>query len=344
MIKRIFPGLLWLDEYQIDTFRSDLLSGLTIAVMLIPQGMGYALVAGLPPEVGLYACVLPPIIYALLGTSNKVSIGPVALDSILIIAGLSIFAEPGTERYIELAIMLTLMVGIIQGVFGIIKMGFIANFLSYPVIIGYTSAAAIVITCSQLDNLVGVSADGGNAIVVLINVLAQVVHFNPVTTILGAAGIAFLLLGKRINRGLPYPLILLTAGMIISGLFGLQARGVDVVAEIPQGFPMFSVPSLNFADIITLAPLAFTVAVMGYVGSMSICKSLEKPTDKMYAKPNQELIALGIANIIGGMFKSYPVSASFSRSAAFRSAGALTQVSAVVSSLCILAVLPLLSR
>lgn len=339
MIKRYLPGLLWLDGYRTSTFKSDLISGLTIAVMLIPQGMGYALVAGLPPEVGLYACVLPPIIYAVLGTSNKVSIGPVALDSILIIVGLSIFAEPGTDRYIELAIMLTLMVGLIQSVFGMIKMGFIANFLSYPIIIGYTSAAAIVISCSQLDSLLGLNTDGGNAVQIIYSVFTQINLIHWITALLGIFGIAFLLIGKRINSKWPLPLILLSLGMALSEIFSLAYSGVDVVSNIPQGFPAFTVPALSIGDAIMLAPLAFTVALMGYVGSMSICKSLEKPTDKMYAKPNQELIALGVANVVGGLFRSYPVSASFSRSAAFRESGAKTQVSAIVSSVAILSVL-----
>ena len=128
MLTKLFPGLVWLQDYRRSTFESDLVSGLVIAFMLIPQGMGYALVAGLPPEYGLYACIFPPAIYALLGTSNKISMGPVALDSILIITGLSILAEPGSDRYLELAILLTLMVGLLQFGLGLLKFGFIANF------------------------------------------------------------------------------------------------------------------------------------------------------------------------------------------------------------------------
>ena len=162
MPNKLLPGLLWLQDYRHSTFKSDLVSGLVIAFMLIPQGMGYALVAGLPPEYGLYACIFPPIIYALLGTSNKISMGPVALDSILIITGLSVLAEPGTERYLELAILLTLMVGLLQFGLGLLKFGFIANFLSYPVIVGYTSAAALIIIGTQLEAMLGVDIVGGN--------------------------------------------------------------------------------------------------------------------------------------------------------------------------------------
>ena len=162
MLYKFLPGLLWLRGYNRDIFRSDAFSGLAIGVMLIPQGMGYAMVAGVPPELGLYACIYPPIIYALLGTSSKISIGPVALDSILIITGLSVLAEPGSEQYLQLAIALTLMVGAIQLLFGLLKFGFIANFLSYPVIMGYTAAAAIIIIGSQLESMLGVDVVGGN--------------------------------------------------------------------------------------------------------------------------------------------------------------------------------------
>ena len=148
LAKKILPGLRWLDNYNRSHLISDLVSGLTIAFLLIPQGMAYAMVAGLPAEYGLYATVIPPVIYALLGTSNKISIGPVALDSILIITGLSAFAEPGSVHYLELAILLTLMVGLIQALFGFTRMGFIANFLSYPVIVGYISAAALSIAAA----------------------------------------------------------------------------------------------------------------------------------------------------------------------------------------------------
>lgn len=339
MLKRIFPGLLWLEGYKGNLLKSDLLSGLTITFMLIPQGMGYAMVAGLPPEFGLYACVIPPLIYALLGTSNKISIGPVALDSILILGGLSLLATPGTDKYIELAVVLTLMVGVFQALLGFVRMGFISNFLSYPVIIGYTSAAAIVIMTSQLDNLLGADIDNTHVILGVVELLAEVGSWDLLTALLGLAGIVFLLLGARLNKSLPYPLILLVVGMFVSGVFEFQSQGVKVVSFIPQGFPLPYPPSVSLEDLASLVPLALTVALMGYVGSMSICKSLEKPTDKVRTRPNQELIALGFANLVGALFRAFPVSASFSRSAAFRQAGAKTQVSALVSSLSILVIL-----
>ncbi|NIB40465.1 sulfate permease [Pseudomaricurvus alkylphenolicus] len=336
MLSKFFPGLLWLQGYDGDTFRSDLFSGLAIAVMLIPQGMGYAVVAGLPPEYGLYACIIPPVIYALLGTSNKISIGPVALDSILIITGLSVLAEPGSDHYLELAIALTLMVGVIQAFFGFIRFGFIANFLSNPVIVGYTSAAALIIMGSQFENMLGVDVEGGNLFQLVYQLLMSMQDWNWVTVGIGAFGLLFMVYSKRIYSGPPYALILLVLGMVASGVWNAQGYGVDVVSSIPQGLPDLTLPNLGAEDFIDLMPVALTVALMGYVGTMSICKSQEKPTDKISAKPNQELLAVGAANLVGAFFKAFPVSASFSRSAAFREAGAMTQVSALVSSFFIL--------
>jgi len=336
MLNKFFPGLNWLQGYHQGNFKSDLFSGLAIAVMLIPQGMGYAVVAGLPPEYGLYACIFPPIIYALLGTSNKISIGPVALDSILIITGLSVLAEPGSEHYLELAIGLTLLVGVIQGFFGLIKFGFIANFLSHPVIVGYTSAASLIIMGSQFENMVGVQVESGNIFTLIFQLIQKIEQWNWVTVSIGVIGLLFMIYPKKVFSSPPYALILLIAGMFCAGTWNLSLYGVEVIASIPQGLPSLTVPSLSLEEFLSLIPVAITVALMGYVGTMSICKSQEKPSDKLTTKPNQELLAVGAANFVGAFFKSFPVSASFSRSAAFREAGAATQVSALVSSLFIL--------
>lgn len=332
MWTKLLPGLIWLQGYRSDAFKSDFFSGITIAFMLIPQGMGYAIVAGLPPELGLYACIFPPIVYALLGTSNKISMGPVALDSILIITGLSVLAEPGSDHYLELAIILTLLVGLIQCFFGMIKFGFIANFLSYPVITGYTSAAALIIMASQFENMLGVEVEGGNIFSLCYQLLMAMSQWNWVTVAIGIAGVLFMIYPKKLFPKLPCAIILLAVGMVCGGLFELQSYGVNVINSVPQGLPALSVPQLSLAQVAELMPLALTVALMGYVGTMSICKSQESSADKVSAQPNQELLAVGAANLLGAFLKCFPVSASFSRSAAFRESGALTQVSALVSS------------
>lgn len=335
MLLKLFPGLIWLQGYHRGTFKSDLFSGITIAAMLIPQSMGYAVVAGLPAEYGLYACIFPPILYALMGTSNKISIGPVALDSILILSGLSALAEPGSDDYLHLAIALTLMVGVIQLFFGMIKFGFISNFLSNPVILGYTSAAAIIIIGSQLGNILGVDSNGGNIFQQVFGFVQHLGSWHWITVCIGIAGLAFMIVPKKFFPKLPLGLILLVAAMLFSGFWNAAGYGVEVIASIPQGLPSPHFPGISFDQIKSLMPTALTVALMGYVGSMSICKAQEKPTDTINAKPNQELVAMGVANFAGAFFKAFPVSASFSRSGAFIEAGALTQVSAVVSSIVI---------
>ncbi len=339
MFERFFPGLRWLPGYTRASLRDDLVSGITVAFLLIPQGMAYAMVAGLPAIFGLYATVIPPVIYALLGTSNKISIGPVALDSILIITGLSMLADSGTGEYVELAILLTLMVGLIQAVFGLAKMGFIANFLSYPVIVGYISAAAISITISQFENLLGVEMEGQNALEMLLSLLSSFQRWNLVVLTLGSIAVVLLFLGKRIKKQLPWPLMLMIASMFLAGVFDISAYGIATVQELPSGFPPFGLPVVTLERVVSLLPLAFTVALMGYVGTMSICKSVESPADKITAAPSQELVAVGFANTLGGLFHAFPVSASFSRSAVFRDSGARTPYSMIFSAVFILLVL-----
>jgi SulP family sulfate permease len=335
VLSKFFPGLLWLQGYNRGLFKNDLIAGITISAMLIPQSMGYALVAGLPAEFGLYACIAPPVVYALLGTSNKISMGPVALDAILILSGLSLLAEPGSDNYLELAIGLTLLVGLIQVFFGLIKFGFIANFLSYPVILGYTGAAAIIIICSQLENFLGVTVESGNLFSLLYQFVQQLESWHWLTVGIGLFGLVFMVYPSRFFPNMPCGLILLVGGMLFSGIWNAQGHGVDVIASIPQGLPAPRMPNISFDQLLSLVPTALTVALMGYVGSMSICKAQEKPTDKRDVNANQELIAVGAANLVGAFVKAFPVSASFSRSAAFVKAGALTQVSAVVSSIVI---------
>lgn len=332
MLYKLFPGLLWLQGYTTHTFKRDLTSGLAIGVMLIPQSMGYAVLAGLPPEFGLYASIFPPLLYALLGTSNKISIGPVALDAILILSGLSVLAKPGTDQYLQLAVELTLLVGLIQFLFGVLRFGFIVNFLSYPVVVGYTSAAALIIIGSQLQSLTGVHVESANVLDLCYQLLLNIGNWHGLTVGISVASLLFILLCKRRAPKVPSALILLIGTMLLSGLFHAGQAGVEVINSVPQGFPSLQFPEFSLAKLGELLPVAFTVALMGFVGTMSICKSQESPKDKHSAQPNQELIALGLANALGAMFRSFPVSASFSRSAAMREAGALTQVSGIISS------------
>ncbi len=330
------PLLVWLRSYDRACLRGDLVAGITIGVMLIPQGMAYAMVAGLPPEYGLYASIFPPLMYALLGSSNKVSLGPVALDAILIISGLRLIAPPGSDHYLELALTLTLLVGAMQLLLGLVRFGFIVNFLSYPVITGYTSAAAVIIIASQLESLVGLDIDAVNACRAVVEVLSRVPEWHIVTLAVGVGSMALIYGLKRWARRLPYAIVVVVVGMVLSGLLGLKAAGVAVVDHIPAGLPALTVPNLSREELLQLLPVAFGVALMGYIGTMSISRSVEQPTDRVSVNANQELIALGAANLLGAFCRAFPVSASFSRSAVFRESGARSPLSAVFSSLLLL--------
>lgn len=203
MIEKLFPALSWIKTYQGSWLKSDIISGIVIGFMLIPQSMGYALVAGLPAEVGLYSAIFPPLVYALLGTSNKISVGPVALDAILILSGLSMIATPGTDNYAELAVTLSLMVGVLQSLLGALRFGFIANFLSQPVVIGYTSAAALVIIISQISQLVGLTNPGHYALSQLYFFISHANTWHLPTLGLSIIGLSFLILSKKFTPKVP---------------------------------------------------------------------------------------------------------------------------------------------
>lgn len=336
MLKVIFPIIQWLKCYSISFLKKDIIAGVTVGILLIPQGMAYAIVAGLPPVYGLYASVFPPIVYALFGTSNKISIGPVALDAILIITGLQLLAEPGSEHYLSLAITLSLLVGVIQAVLGLIRFGFLVNFLSYPVIVGYTSAAAIIIAASQFETIFGIKVEKENVFDLVYQLFINVSEWNIISVVIGVASIAFIALIKKRFPKLPYVLILVSIGMVFAHFIDLSAYHLSLVKEIPKGLPSIVFPTFSIKELTMLLPTALTVGLMGYVGAISISKAQEKIDDKVALKPSQELLAIGFSNIIGSLFRGFPVSASFSRSAVFQSSGAKTQIAGVVSSLFIL--------
>ncbi len=336
MLNVIFPIIKWLKGYDKTVFKQDLVAGLTVGILLIPQGMAYAIVAGLPPVYGLYSSVLPPIVYALLGTSNKISIGPVALDSILVITGLQMIAEPGSEHYLSLAITLSLLVGVIQAVLGLLRFGFVVNFLSYPVIVGYTSAAAIIIAASQFETVFGIRVENDNVFDLIYQLFARFSQWNMISLMVGLLSITFIFVLKKIAPKLPYVLILVAIGMVIAHFVDLSIYQLTLVKDIPKGLPSIVMPTFDLEQITQLLPTALTVGLMGYVGAISISKAQEKIDDKVALKPSQELIAIGFSNIIGSLFRGFPVSASFSRSAVFQSSGAKTQIAGVVSSVFIL--------
>lgn len=336
-MKNVLPFLDWVSTYKKSYLIHDLLAGLTVGIILVPQGMAYAMIAGLPPVHGLYASLFPILTYAFLGTSRKIAVGPVAMDSLLVALGLGTLAITGVENYIKMVVVLVLMVGAIQFILGVLRMGFLVNFLSKPVISGFTSAAAIIIILSQLKNLLGISVASSTRIYETVpNILFKLGEINWFDFGIGLAGIAFLLGFKKWNKNIPGILIIVVMGMLAVYLFQMKSLGIELVGAVPKGLPSLILPTLNFEDIQQLWPIAITLALVGYLEAISIGKALEDKSGEETIRPNQELIALGTSNMVGSLFQAYPVTASFSRSAISYDAGTKTNLSAIFSAVLVL--------
>ena len=330
----------WIGSYNKKWLQSDLVAGLTLGVMLVPQGMAYAMIVGLPPIHGLYAALVPQFIYALTGTSRQLAVGPVAMDSLLVATGVGALGLLGPEDYIQAVLLLTLLVGAIQLLLGFLKMGFFVNFLSKPVIAGFSCAAAILIGLGQLHHLLGIDGVSASKIHEQLGHLAgNLDRVHPLTLGIGILALALMFLLGRWDKKLPVPLIAVLLGILAVTVFGLQDQGVRVLGEIPRGLPAFSPPTMAWERLGELLPIAITVALFGFMESVSIAKTLEERQPEHSLDADQELRALGLSNLLGSFFLSFSVSGSFSRTAVNASAGARTGVSLVFSALLIGAVL-----
>lgn len=333
MLKRYFPIFDWLPRYQKQWLSGDLSAGITVGIMLIPQGMAYAMIAGLPPVFGLYAALVPQIVYALMGTSRQLAVGPVAMDSLLVASGLGALALSGLEEYIAMALFLALFMGGIQLLFGLLKMGFLVNFLSKPVISGFTSAAAIIIGLSQLKHLLGTDIEGSSQIHILLsNAFKTLGDTNLFTLGLGIAAIIVIRILKKINRKIPGALVAVVLGVLAVYFLGLSSSGVRIVGEVPDGLPALTMPALDTARISELFPIALTLALIAFMEAISVAKAVEEKRGENHVKANQELVALGASNIVGSLFQSYPTTGGFSRTAVNDQAGANTGLASLISS------------
>ena len=333
MIKRLFPILEWLPEYNRSKFYGDLSAGLTVGVLLIPQGMAYAMIAGLPPIFGLYASFVPQLIYALMGTSGKLGVGPVAMDSLLVASGLGALSLSGIDQYIQMAVFLALFMGGIQVFMGLVKMGFLVNFLSKPVINGFTSAAAIIIGLSQLKHLLGTEIARSNQLQnLLYNAYLTVdeIHFG--TLFIGLSGILGILLLNKISPKIPAALVITILGILVVWGFGMDQTGVKIVSNIPSGLPELKLPTeYVLSNMNELFPIALTLSLVAFMEAISVAKAVEDEQSNLSLRPNQELIALGFANIVGSLFQSYPTTGGFSRTAVNNQLGASTPMSLIIS-------------
>ena len=331
-MQKFLPFLQWLPNYRLAFFRKDLVAGLTVAIILIPQAMAYAMIAGLPPVYGLYASVFPILMYVFLGTSRQLGIGPVAMDSLLVAAGLGALAITGIEEYIAMAIFLAFAVGAIQLLLGFFRMGFLVNFLSRPVVSGFTSGAVIIIILSQLKHILGVDIVNSSKFHELIMaVFDKIDGTNLYDLLFGGVGIVLIVLLKKWNKRFPAILIAVVVGILVVYVSNLESYGIHLVGLIPEGLPNFQVPEVNLKNSLDIWPIALTIALVGYLEAISIGKAIEEKNNEETIDANQELIALGSANIVGSFFQAYPTTASFSRSAINNDLGARTNVAGLVS-------------
>jgi len=336
MLQKIIPALEWLRNYQREDLKGDLTAGLIVAIMLVPQSMAYAMLAGLPPVVGLYASTLPLIVYVLFGSSRQLAVGPVAMMSLLVFAGVSPLAPPGSEKYVSLVLLLSLMVGVIQFCLGLFRAGFIVNFLSHAVISGFTSAAAILILLSQLHHLFGIPSSGGHsAMTVLKGVIQGMGGVHPATLGIGLASIVILVIFKRKRPNFPAPIVVVAASTLVVYFFGLDQSGVKIVGHVPKGLPSFSASEWSLGSLEVLFPAALTILFIGFMESISIAGWVAA-REKYKIDSNRELVGLGLANVTASFFSAYPVTGGFSRTAVNYQAGAKTGLASLITAAIIL--------
>ena len=331
-MKNFIPILKWLPKYKKKNFYFDFVAGINVGILLIPQGMAYALIAGLPPIYGLYAALTPQIVYAILGTSRQLAVGPVAIDSLIVASGLGIISVSSPEQYILMAISLAFIVGSFQIIMALFRFSFITSFLSKPLINGFVSALAIIIGFGQLKYLLGISLSQTSLIQnILIDIYNNVNQINLPTLYLGLSSILIILFFKKYKPKFPIYFIILILGTFISYIFNLNKTGIDVVGNIPKGLPEFKTPLLNYEIMIDLFSIGITLAILGYIHAISIAKKIEEKHNYYKINTNQELFALGMSNIIGSFFQSYPISGGLSRSAVNDESGAKSGISSIIS-------------
>ncbi len=332
-INRFLPFLLWWPKVSRKTLWADLVAGLTGAVVALPQGVAFATIAGMPPEYGLYTGMIPAIIAALFGSSWLLVSGPTTAASIVLFSSLSLHAVPGSPEYVQLALTVTLMVGMIQLSMGLVRFGSLVNFISHSVIVGFTAGAAILIMVSQLKHFFGLSYP--RAIHFLDSIYNFILHIsaiNPYTTVVGLVTIVVGILVKRYRPSWPYMIISMLAGSVAASiiilLVGEETAAIATVGALPATLPPFALPQPTLINIKLLAPTALAMTLFALTEAVSIARSLADKTNQNI-DGNQEFIGQGLSNIIGPFFSGYVATGSFNRSGMNYEAGAKTPLAAV---------------
>lgn len=343
-LERWLPVIGWGRDYDSETLSADLLAAVIVTIMLIPQSLAYAMLAGLPAEIGLYASILPLVAYAVFGSSRTLAVGPVAVVSLMTASAVAPVAAAGIADPVTAAVTLAALSGAMLVAMGMLRLGFMANFLSHPVISGFITASGILIAAGQLRHILGLNAAGGTLPEILTALARQIGQVNPWTLAVGAGALGFLQLARTrakpwlVAAGLPprlaemasraAPIVAIAATIVIARALDLGARGVALVGEIPRGLPAPSLPMLSSDLIAALAPAAFLISVVGFVESVSVAQTLAARR-RQRIEPDQELIGLGAANLAAAVSSGYPVTGGFARSVVNFDAGARTQAAGV---------------
>lgn len=331
LLTRLFPLAQQMQSYDRDALQGDLSAGLTVGVMLIPQGMAYALIAGLPPIYGLYASLIPLVVYALFGTSRQLAVGPVAMVSLLVAAAVGPIAGGDMELYIGMTLLLSLMVGVLQFGLGLARFGFLVNFLSHPVLSGFTSAAALIIGLSQLKHLLGIDIPRSNFIhEILGTAIQQAGDVHGITLAIGIGSILLLIGLRRWLPMIPGALGAVVATTLLVWGLDLHEMGVSIVGSVPDGLPAFTVPPMDADAVRRLVPSALAIGLVGFMESIAVAK-VYASRHRYEVDANRELVGLGLANIAGAFFSAYPTTGGFSRTAVNDDAGSKTNLAAVFS-------------
>ena len=337
------PFLLWWPLINRDTFRSDFLAGLTGAVIVLPQGVAFAMVAGMPPEYGLYTAIVPAIVAALFGSSHHLISGPTTAISIVVFSTLSPLAEPGGTQFVQLALTLTIIAGLFQLVLGLMRMGTLINFVSHTVVVGFTAGAAILIATSQMKHFFGVHVPAGESFLhTWYDLFLEAEHSNPYVVAVALATLLIAVAFKYWKPRWPGMLFAMIAGSLIAAALGAEEHGIRLVGSLPANLPPLSLPTFSFSTWKELAPGALAVAMLGLVEAVSIARSVASRSQQRI-DGNQEFIGQGMANIVGSFFSSYASSGSFTRTGVNYTAGAKTPLAAIFAAVSLALVLLLIA-
>jgi len=331
-IADLFPARLWLHKVNANSLRADAFAGFTNAALVLPQGVAFATIAGLPPEYGLYTAMVTAVVAAIFGSSMVMISGPTTAISAVLFATLSDIASPGTEQYIQLALLMTIMVGIFQVAGGIGRLGGLVSFVSHSVLTAFTAAAALLIAVSQLAGLLEVNVErGGNVVERIIRLVEQLSETNPLAVLIGVTTLVSALILQKIAPKLPGFLFALVIGSVLAWALDASAKGVSMVGQLNAFLPTFDPPSVRLNDIADLAPGAAAIALIALLEAISIGRAFAVRRREDF-DANQEMIGQGLSNVVGGFFQCYAGSGSFTRSGVNAAAGAVTPMSGIFAS------------